>query len=98
MFNWSKKNQKVTCYLFQNNTRFTSGIYNCSKYPLPRNFEVKLYFSSVDWIKTRISFSNENEQTDANYPSYDIYCILEDLMQFYTKILHGRSVLIKEEN
>ena len=78
---------KQTCYLFQNNTRFTSGIYNCSKYPLPKNFEVKLYFSSVDWIRTGISFSNDiiNEQTDANCPSYDIYCILEDLIQFYTK-------------
>ena len=87
MFNWSKKNQKVTCYLFQNNTRFTSWIYNCSKYSLPKNFEVKLYFSSVDWIKTGISFSNDiiNKQTDANYPSYDIYSIFEDLMQFYTK-------------
>jgi len=78
---------KQTCYLFQNNSRFTSGIYNCSKYPLPKNFEVKLYFSSVDWIRTGISFSNDiiNEQTDVNCPSYDIYCILEDLIQFYTK-------------
>ena len=78
---------KQTCYLFQNNTRFTSGIYNCSKYPLPKNFEIKLYFISVDWIRTGISFSNDiiNEQTDANCPQYDIYCILEDLMQFYTK-------------
>ena len=75
-----------TCYLFHNNLNYTTEIYNISKYPLPRNFEVKLHFSSVDWVRTGITFNKEiiNDQSDVNCPQYDIYCILEDLIQFYT--------------
>lgn len=75
------------CYLFNNGSRFTSQVYNLSKYQLPKNFEVKINFNSVDWIRTGISFTKEiaNDQVDANCPQYDVYCILEDLVQFYTK-------------
>ena len=78
---------KNTCYLFQNDNRYTSQIYNISKYILPKNCEIKLLFDSVDWIRSGISFSKEivNEQNDFNCPSYDIYCILEDLIQFYSQ-------------
>ena len=75
-----------TCYLFHNNYNYTTQIYNISKYPLPRNFEVKLHFSSADWVRTGITLNKEiiNDQSDVNCPQYDIYCILEDLVQFYT--------------
>ena len=75
-----------TCYLFHNNLNTTTQTYNISKYPLPLNFEVKLHFSQVDWVRTGITFNKEiiNDQTDLNCPQYDIYCILEDLIQFYT--------------
>jgi hypothetical protein len=76
-----------SCYVFNTGYKYTSLVYNVSKYPLPKNFEVKLYFVSVDWVRTGISFSKEiiNDQNDANCPQYDVYCILEDLVQFYTK-------------
>ena len=75
-----------TCYLFHNNLNTTTQTYNISKYPLPLNFEVKLHFSQVDWVRTGITFNKEiiSDQTDLNCPQYDIYCILEDLIQFYT--------------
>lgn len=75
------------CYLFNNQTKTTNLVYNVSKFPLPRNFEVKIMFGGVDWIRTGISFSKDivNDQNDSNCPQYDVYCILEDLVQFYTK-------------
>ena len=75
-----------TCYLFNNGLNYTSQTYNISKFPLPYNFEVKLHFSAVDWVRTGITFNKEiiNDQTDVNCPQYDVYCILEDLIQFYT--------------
>ena len=78
---------KNTCYLFQNDNRYTSQIYNISKYLLPKNCEIKILFDSVDWVRSGITFSKEivNEQNDFNCPSYDIYCILEDLIQFYSQ-------------
>ena len=78
---------KNTCYLFQNDNRYTSQIYNISKYLLPKNCEIKILFDSVDWVRSGITFSKEivNEQNDFNCPSYDVYCILEDLIQFYSQ-------------
>jgi hypothetical protein len=75
-----------SCYLFNNNLNYTSRTYNISKYPLPRNFEVKLNFSSVDWVRTGITFDKDiiTDQTDVNCPQFDVYYILEDLVQFYT--------------
>ena len=65
---------------------YTTQIYNISKYPLPKNFEVKLHFNSVDWVRTGITFNKEiiNGQTDLIYPKFDIYCLLKDLVKFYT--------------
>ena len=60
--------------------------YNISKCPLPTNFEVKLHFGQVDWVRVGITFDKEiiNNQNDTNCPLYDIYYILEDFIQFYT--------------
>jgi len=75
------------CYIFHSNSRSSNLIYNLSKFALPKNFEVKLLFNSVDWIRTGLSFTRDfiSDQNDSNCPQYDIYCILEDLVQFYTK-------------
>ena len=74
------------CYIFHTGHNYTSNVYNISKYPLPKNCEVKLYFEEVNWVRTGITFSKDiiNDQTDANCPQFDIYCILEDLVQLYT--------------
>ena len=74
-----------TCYLFNNDLNYNNQIYNISKYPLPKNFEVKLHCSLVNWIRFGITFNKEiiDNQTDTNCPQYDIYYILEDLIQFY---------------
>jgi hypothetical protein len=76
-----------SCYVFHNGYKYTSLVYNISKYPLPKNFEAKLYFVSIDWVRIGLTFTKDiiNDQNDANCPQYDIYCILEDLVQFYTK-------------
>ena len=75
------------CYVFQTGLKYTSLTYNISKYSIPKNFEAKILFVCVDWIRTGISFNKEiiSDQNDANCPQYDIYCILEDLVQFYSK-------------
>ena len=75
------------CYIFSSGLKFTSVIYNISKFPLPKNFEAKILFHSVDWIRTGLTFNKEigSDQNDSNCPQYDIYYILEDLVQFYTK-------------
>ena len=77
-----------SCYLFNNNLNFVNQTYNISKCPLPTNFEVKLHFGQVDWVRVGITFDKEiiNNQNDTNCPLYDIYYILEDFIQFYTCI------------
>ena len=87
------------CYLFNNNLNYTTQIYNISKYPLPTNFEVKLHFNSVDWVRTGITFNKDiiKDQTDVNCPQFDIYCILEDLIQFYT-LKSGWKNCFRNEN
>ena len=74
------------CYIFQSGHNSTSTIYNLSKYPLPKNSEIKLYFEEVSWVRSGITFSRDiaNDQTDSNCPQFDVYCILEDLIQLYT--------------
>ena len=75
------------CYLFHTGLNYTNNqIYNISKYPLPKNFQAKISFSSVDWVRTGITFNKDIilDQIDVNCPKFDIYCILEDLTQFYT--------------
>ena len=75
-----------SCYLFNNNLNYINQIYNISKYPLPKNCEIKLYFSSVDRIRSGITLDKNiiNHQTDYNEPKYNIFYILEDLKQFYS--------------
>ncbi len=75
------------CYVFQTGLKYSSLTYNISKFACPKNFEAKILFVCVDWIRTGITFSRDivNDQNDANCPQYDVYCILEDLVQFYTK-------------
>lgn len=75
-----------SCYLFHTGLKTTNTVYNISKFPLPLNFEAKILFTSVDWIRTGITFDKHviDDQVDMNCPSFDIYCILEDLVQFYS--------------
>lgn len=88
------------CYIFTNGTNFTSSVYNLSKHKLPKNCEALIYFHSVEWVRTGISFSLDcvNDQVDANRPQYDIYCVLEDLVQLYTKKNGWRAHFKNERN
>jgi len=81
------------CYVFSNGLKITNQIYNISKYPLPKNFEAKILFHSVDWIRSGLTFNKEIglDQNDSNCPQYDVYYILEDLIQDSTpSITDGR--------
>ena len=49
------------CYVFQNSTNNTTNIYNISKYTLPKNFEARILFNSVDWVRTGIYMRNNFE-------------------------------------
>ena len=74
------------CFEFSTGLTYTSKFYNISKKPLPLNFECKINFLSVGWIRVGITFEPKiaDFEEDTNCPPYDIYCILEDLKQFYT--------------
>ena len=74
------------CFEFSTGSTRTSKLYNISKKPLPLNFECKINFLSVGWIRVGITFEPKivDFEEDTNCPPYDIYCILEDLKQFYT--------------
>lgn len=87
-----------TCYVFSNDMRKTSSIYNISKHPLPLNFEALIYYGSVDWIRTGITFDKNiiNFQSDENCPLFDIYCILEDLKQFYSQRTGWEGIFTKQ--
>ena len=52
-------NRWRTVYLFNNDLAYTTQTYNISKFPLPTNFEVKLHFNSVDWVRTGITFNKD---------------------------------------
>ena len=79
-------NSHEKCFEFNTGSVYTSKLYNISKNPLPLNFECKITFLSVGWIRVGITFEPKIEdfEEDANCPPYDIYCLLEDLRQFYT--------------
>ena len=89
--------------IFHTGLNYTTEIYNISKYPLPKNFEVLLYFDSVVWVRTGITFDKNiiNDKTDENWPQYDIYYLLEDLQQFYSlkdkwkSLFKNKSVTLK---
>jgi len=74
------------CNSFSTGENFTTKLYNVSSKPLPINFECKISFLSVAWIRVGITFEPKiaDLDEDVNCPPYDIYCILEDLKQFYT--------------
>jgi len=74
------------CNSFMTGLNYTTKIYNVSKKPLPINFECKITFLSVAWIRVGITFEPKIAEVDEdiNCPPFDIYCILEDLKQFYT--------------
>ena len=74
------------CFAFTTGLNYTNKIYNVSKKPLPRNFECKITFLGVYWIRVGITFEPKIAEIDedVNSPPFDIYCILEDLKQFYT--------------
>ena len=74
------------CFEFSTGLTYTTKFYNISKKPLPLNFECKISFISVGWIRVGITFEPKiaDFEEDTNCPPYDIYCILEDLKQFYT--------------
>ena len=76
----------INCFQFSTGYIYTTNIYNVSKHPLPQNFECKINFLSVGWIRVGITFepSIGDVDEDANCPPFDIYCILEDLKQFYS--------------
>ena len=74
------------CYIFKSGFNLTSTIYNLSKYPLPENTEINLYFEEVNWVRSGITFTEdiENKQLDTNCPEFDIYYILENLIEYYS--------------
>ena len=74
------------CCAFMTGLNYTDKIYNVSKKPLPINFECKITFLGVHWIRVGITFEPKIGEIDedVNCPPFDIYCILEDLKQFYT--------------
>ncbi len=74
------------CCSFMTGLNYTNKIYNVSKRPLPRNFECKITFLAVHWIRVGITFEPKIAEIDedVNCPPFDLYCILEDLKQFYT--------------
>ena len=80
--------------IFHTGLNYTTEIYNISKYPLPKNFEVKLYFDSVSWIRIGITFDKKiiDNQIDKDCPQYDIYYLLEDLQNFYCLKNNWRKV------
>ena len=80
----NKVNSHKECYSFTTGLNVTTKMYNVSKKPLPRNFECKITFLSVAWIRVGITFDPKIAEysEDKNIPPFDIYCILEDLKQF----------------
>ena len=75
------------CFLFNNNLNTLSSYYQISKIPLPKNFEVKIYFEKVHMIRMGITFDSnivKEKNIDNNSPLYDIYYIYEGLKNFYT--------------
>ena len=86
-----------TCYLFNTGLKTTSTIYNISKYPLPLNFELKLLFTSVDWIRTGITFDRKivDEQVDMNCPPFDLYCIRRPCSVLYSEFRMEEYTLLR---
>ena len=84
----NKKNPEClkTCYLFNKESNYINARYNISKYPLPKNFEIKLNFSVVDYIRAGITLDKNiiNFKSDADSPKYDIHYISDGLSACYS--------------
>ena len=80
--------------LFNNNLKYTTQIYNISKFPLPHNCEVVLHFTKAYLVRVGITLDKEiiNKQKDYDCPKYDIYYILQDLQRFYTLKEHWKNI------
>ena len=48
--------------------------------------KLNYFLKKLAGFKSGITFSKDiaNDQTDSNCPQFDVYCILEDLIQLYT--------------
>ena len=79
--------------MFQNGINTTNNIYNISKFTLPKNFEAKILFNSVDWVRSGITFNKDiiKEQNDINYPKLDI-----SFMIFYILFFIYKSISLKK--
>ncbi len=80
----NKLSSHKECYSFTTGLNVATNMYNVSKKALPRNFECKITFLSVAWIRVGITFDPKIAEysEDNNIPPFDIYCILEDLKLF----------------
>lgn len=52
---------------------------------LPKNFEAKIIFHKIDWIRFGVCFDKKilKNQVDQNCPPFDIFYLIEDLNQLY---------------
>ena len=70
---------KKQCYLFNNNLNTITEYYQISKFPLPKNFEAKIYYNKIDNnepIRVGITFDKNiiYEKTySLDSPKYNIY-------------------------
>ena len=94
-------------YLFNNNLNKLNSLYNISKYPLPKNFEAKIHFSEVNFVRIGITFDSKiaNEKQDINSPNYRIYYLLQDMNTFFSynenkwiKYFGGNNILKNEDD
>ena len=94
-------------YLFNNNLNKLNSLYNISKYPLPKNFEAKIHFSEVNFVRIGITFDSKiaNEKQDINSPNYRIYYLLQDMNTFFSynenkwiKYFGGNNILKNDDD
>ena len=94
-------------YLFNNNLNKLNSLYNISKYPLPKNFEAKIHFSEVNFVRIGITFDSKiaNEKQDINSPNYKVYYLLQDMNTFFSynenkwiKYFGGNNILKNEDD
>ena len=94
-------------YLFNNNLNKLNSLYNISKYPLPKNFEAKIHFSEVNFVRIGITFDSKiaNEKQDINSPNYKIYYLLQDMNTFFSynenkwiKYFGGNNILKNDDD
>ena len=75
------------CFLLNNNLNTLTSYYHISKYILPKNFEAKIHFIKVKYIRVGITFDpniiNEKDY-DNDSPKYNIYYKAQRSKTFYT--------------